>query len=67
MITLADRLKAMREERNLKQKDIAEMLNITREAYALYESGKNKPPIDALIKIANYYKVSLDYLTARYE
>lgn len=67
MVTIGDRLKTIREEKKLKQKDLAEILNITREAYALYESNKNKPPIDALIKIANFYKVSLDYLTGRYE
>ena len=67
MITMSQRLRELREERGLKQQDIAEILNTTRATYSLYESGKNKPPIDNLIKLANFYKVSLDYLVARFE
>ena len=67
MITLASRLKELRLSKELTQKQIAEQLNITREAYALYETEKNKPPIDTLIKIADIYHVSLDYLTGRYK
>lgn len=47
------------------QEDVAKDLNITRATYANYECGKTQPDINTLIKIANYYGVSLDYLCGR--
>ena len=66
METIANRLKELRKQKNVTQEEIAKLLNITRPAYAQYETGKNIPPIENLIKIADYYRVSLDYLTGRY-
>ena len=59
-------LKEERENTNLTQTDVANILNITQQAYAHYESGKRTPSIETLIKLADFYKVSLDYLTGRY-
>lgn len=56
------RLKSLRKENKLKQKNIAEILKITRQQYGLYESGKREIPIHHLKKIAQYYQTSTDYL-----
>ena len=56
------RLKDMREDADKKQEDIAALLNITRQQYQLYESGKREMPMHLFILLANYYNLSLDYL-----
>lgn len=56
------RLKDIREDNDLKQEAVAITLNITRQQYQLYESGKRKLPIDKLILLCKYYNVSADYL-----
>lgn len=58
-----ERLRHVREDRNLKQKDIAEILSTTQEQYWKYENGKQMMPIDRYIILAKYYDISLDYLT----
>lgn len=55
-------MKDLREDHDLKQEQIAKELNITRQQYQLYESGKRKLPIDKLIELCKYYKVSADYV-----
>ena len=59
---LKDRLRELRLERNLLQKDIASLLNITTSAYGYYEQGKRVPDSDTVKKLANFFEVSLDYL-----
>ena len=59
---LYQRLKDMREDLDKKQEDIAYILNITRQQYQLYESGKREMPMHHFIALAKYYNVSLDYL-----
>ncbi|WP_295053981.1 helix-turn-helix transcriptional regulator, partial [Ruminococcus sp.] len=49
------RLRELREDHDQKQESIALELNITRQQYQLYESGKRKLPIDLLIKLCKYY------------
>ena len=56
------RLKDMREDFDKKQEDIACILNITRQQYQLYESGKREMPMHHFVTLAKYYNVSLDYL-----
>ena len=56
------RLKELREDLDIKQKDIAEHLHIKQNTYSQYENEKRQLPIDVLIKLAEYYKVSTDYL-----
>lgn len=55
----------MREDADLKQKDIAEYLGIQQTVYSRYERGYQTIPLEHLIKLADYYHVSLDYLTGR--
>ena len=57
------RLKDVREDRDLKQMDVAKYLEIDQSNYAKYENGKVMMGIDKYIKLAKFYDVSLDYLT----
>ena len=56
------RLKDSREDMDKKQEDIAFVLNISRQQYQLYESGKREMPMHHFVILARYYNVSLDYL-----
>lgn len=56
------KLKELREKEKLTQKEISKLLNEPQQNYARWELNKNQPNIDMLIKIADYYGVSLDYL-----
>lgn len=56
------RLKDIREDNDKKQEDIARVLNITRQQYQLYESGKREIPMHHFITLAKHYNISLDYL-----
>lgn len=62
---LSDRLKKLRNEKNLLQKEIAKKLKITTSAYGFYEQGKRTPDTETLNKIAEFYNVSIDYLLGR--
>ncbi len=56
------RLKELREDLDIKQKDIAEYLHIKQNTYSQYENEQRQLPIDVLIKLAEYYNVSTDYI-----
>ena len=60
-----NRLKDIREDNDLFQKDIAELLNIDQSNYSKYELEKINIPIDTLHKLADYYNTSIDYLLCR--
>ena len=55
-------LKKLREEKNLKQIDVANGSNITVRTYQYYESGKQEPNVSRLKKLAIFFDVSMDYL-----
>ena len=59
------RLKDLREDNDLLQRDIAEYLNIRQNTYSQYENGQRQLPIDVLIKLSEFYKVSTDYKKSR--
>ena len=59
------RLRDLREDHDKSQNDIAEILNISRQHYSLYERGERELPMHHFITLANYYNVSLDYLAGR--
>ena len=61
-MTYAQRLKDLREDRDLTQSDVAKVLNTTYQYYSTYESGKREMPLSRAIKLAHFYNVSLDYL-----
>lgn len=56
------RLKDLREDHDLKQSEIAEFLGIHQTVYSRYERGFQNIPIEYLIKLAEYYNVSTDYI-----
>ena len=56
------RIRDMREDRDLRQKDIAAYLNCSQVCYSYYEMGKRDIPTDLLIRLAEYYHTSVDYL-----
>ena len=60
-----DILKNLRESKNTTQKDLADHLGITDRNIRYYETGQRMPPTDILIKIADYFNVSVDYLLGR--
>lgn len=59
------RLRDMREDHDLSQKAVAEILGIQQTVYSRYERGFQTIPLEHLLKLADLYKVSLDYLTGR--
>lgn len=56
------RLRDMREDRDLSQKEVADHLGISQSDYSKYELGKHMMGIDKYIKLAKFYNISLDYL-----
>lgn len=59
------RLRDLREDSDLKQINIAQILNIQQTVYSRYERGYQTIPLEHLIKLADFYEVSLDYITER--
>ena len=55
-------LRTIRKEKKLNQLKVAMDLSISREALSHYENGKRNPDIEMLIKMSNYFNVSIDYL-----
>ncbi|MCI8393365.1 MAG: helix-turn-helix transcriptional regulator [Clostridia bacterium] len=56
------RLKSLREDGDIKQREIAELLNCKQNTYQQYETGKRQIPLDALKKLAIFYNTSIDYI-----
>ena len=56
------RLRDVREDRDLSQKAIAKILEISQSDYSKYELGKHMMGIDKYVKLARFYNISLDYL-----
>ena len=61
------RLRDLREDADLTQKDVGKMLHTTQQQYAKYELGVQEIPAHHLITLADYYRVSLDYMVGRAE
>ena len=59
------RIRDLREDMDLKQRDLAKALNISQRAYSHYENGTRKIPLDILVALADYYNCSVDYLLGR--
>lgn len=57
----------MREDNDLTQKQIAEYLMCDQSLYSKYERGEREIPLNLIIKLADYYNVSLDYIVGRSE
>lgn len=57
-----NRIRSLREDKDLTQKQIGQVLNMSQTGYNQYEIGKNDIPTKVLIKLANFYNTSIDYL-----
>ena len=60
-----ENIRNLREDNDKKQQELADYLNIKQTTYSKYELGKINIPIEVLIKLADYYSVSLDYIVGR--
>lgn len=60
--TFSKNIKSLRKKFNLTQEHISKMLNIARNTYSHYETGKNEPSYDILIKLSKIFGCSIDYL-----
>ena len=56
------RIRNLREDKDLYQKDISKILEISQQYYSDYENGKRPIPVTYLIKLAEFYNVSIDYI-----
>lgn len=59
------RIRDLREDRDLNQTEVAKILGMSQTGYSKYETGENDIPTDILIKLADFYDVSVDYLLNR--
>jgi len=57
------RIRALREDRDLSQKTVAGLLCIGQKTYSDYELGKTRIPLDSILILAKYYNVSVDYIS----
>ena len=65
MANLSERLQVLKKEKKLLQKDIAKSTGLSLRAYQYYERGQSDPTSAVLLKLADYFNVSLDYLVGR--
>lgn len=59
------KIRDLREDRNIPQKDIAQYLNINQNTYSRYETNERMMPLEIISKLADYYGTSVDYLLGR--
>ncbi len=59
------RIRILREDKDMTQKEIAEMLGMSQTGYSKYETGENDIPTQILIKLADFYGTSVDYILER--
>lgn len=64
--TIGDILKFLRKRLGLTQTAVADNIGIAQQTYAGYESGKHEPSIEITIRLANFYNISMDYITGRF-
>ena len=61
-VLMYKRIRDLREDKDLTQKEIAKILNCSQQVYSNYELGQRDIPTDILIKLSLFYKVSTDYI-----
>lgn len=64
---LSERLLSLRKERKLVQQTVAKELEISPKSYYRYETGEREPTASVLIRMADFYSVTIDYLVGRTE
>lgn len=66
-MTFPERLLQLKQERKVLQKDVAAGIGLSLRGYQYYEKGQKEPTLSVLIRLADFYDVSLDYLVGRSE
>lgn len=56
------RLRDLREDHDLTQTELVEILHMHKTTYTNYEQGKREPPLELIVKLAHFYNVSIDYI-----
>lgn len=64
-MTFPERLLQLKQERKVLQKDVAAGIGLSLRGYQYYEKGQKEPTLSVLIRLADFYDVSLDYLVGR--
>lgn len=64
-MSFPERIIQLKSERRLLQKDIASSIGLSLRAYQYYEKGQKEPTLSVLVRLADYFNVSLDYLVGR--
>lgn len=59
------RIQDLRTDADMSQRELSKILHISQRSYSHYETGSRNIPIEMLIRLANYYEISLDYLVGR--
>lgn len=59
------RIRDLRTDADMSQKQLSEILHISQRSYSHYETGSRNIPVEMLIRLANYYDISVDYLVGR--
>ena len=59
------RIQDLRTDADMSQRQLSEILHISQRSYSHYETGSRNIPIEMLIRLANYYDISVDYLIGR--
>ena len=62
-----EKLKELRVEKSLSQRKLGEILGVCNQAVSFWETGSREPDLDAIIKIADFFDVSIDFLLGRKE
>ena len=65
MANFSERIRTLRKERCLKQRELAEICKLSLRGYQQYEYGEGYPEVPGLLRIAEYFDVSIDYLLGR--
>lgn len=65
MSVFSERLAELRDSRNLSQKEVAKEFGVVVRAYQRYEYGEREPQLSVLVRMADFYGVSIDYLAGR--
>ena len=65
MKSFCERLRELREDRDMKQSDVAALLGTSQQYYSKYETGKYEMPVHYVVVLADFYGVSVDYLLGR--
>lgn len=65
MIKFSERIRELRQEKGMKQREMADILGVKLRSYQNYEGGDRRPDYEGLVALADYFDVTTDYLLGR--